>query len=91
MRTQAPATQREEVIVRNLGADITLDDGTDLEAGGIAVVNRTDRVVAVEVLFGRFEVSPNLSGIVPSPLWPRPGGTEVGTAGVNVSAGVTIR
>lgn len=87
--TRTP-TPREEVIVRNNGADLTLGDGTEVEAGGIAVVNVTDRVVAVERMFGRLEVSPNLSGLYPSPIWPPAGALELGTEGIDDRHGLSL-
>lgn len=80
----------DERIVRNNGAELTLDDGTVLEAGDIAVVDLSDRVAAVEAMFGRLEVNPDTSKARVAPRSRSSVGTLVGPD-VDVTAGVELR
>ena len=96
MRTPADLVARGEVIIRNNGATVTLEGGEVIAAGEVAVVARADRVAAVEILFGRFELEPNASHrastLPPYRPWhARARGLELNNAGVNVDRGVARR
>lgn len=89
MRTPLDLLERGEVVIRNNGATVTLEGGEVIDAGDVAVVARADRVAAIELLFGRFELDPDVSHARPG--WRQPRGTELNTAGVDVSHGVELR
>lgn len=77
-----------ERIARNNGDDLELSDGTIVLAGDLAVVDVDDPIVAIEAMFGRLELNPETSKVARPARWP--GGLELNSTGVDVSAGVNL-
>lgn len=78
-----------EAIVRNTGNTLTLGDGTTLAAGDIAVVNLADPVVTVELMLGRLDRDPALTGLDPI-YGPNTRGLELHVGHVDVTDGLRL-